>query len=103
MNKYHNIPTTLDNHTFPSKREAARYLELKLLLIAKHIHSLRLQPAYPIVVNNLHVATYYADFTYVDAATGSTVIEDAKGVRTSVYALKKKLVEALYQVQIVEV
>jgi hypothetical protein len=36
-------------------------------------------------------------------ATGETVVEDVKGVRTAVYMLKKKLIKALYNVGIVEV
>ena len=103
MRKYHNVPTTIDNHTFPSKREAARYDELKLLVRANKIHSLILQPSYPLVVNGLHIATYYGDFKYVEVETGKEVTEDVKGMRTSVYQLKKRLVQALYGIEITEV
>lgn len=34
---------------------------------------------------------YIADFVYVEVATGRTVVEDVKGVRTDVYKIKKKL------------
>jgi len=40
---------------------------------------------------------------YKDVATGKDVIEDVKGVRTRDYKLKKKLVEALYEIEIIEI
>ena len=47
--------------------------------------------------------TYYADFRYLDAETGRTVVEDVKGVATPVYKIKKKIIEASYRIEIVEI
>ena len=44
-----------------------------------------------------------SDFRYVDCETGEVVTVDVKGFRTTEYKLKKRLVEALYPVQIVEI
>ena len=44
--KYNAIPTTVDGIRFASKREARRYLELKLLQKAGHISDLELQPRF---------------------------------------------------------
>lgn len=100
--KYHNRHVMQDGHLFQSAKEAARYSELKLLLQAGKIADLILQPCYPLRVNGVLVARYYADFQYMDTETGKMVLEDVKGVRTQVYLLKRKLVKALYAIDIQE-
>jgi hypothetical protein len=102
FNKYRNEPVTVDGHRFQSKREARRYAELKTLEKAGTISNLELQPRFPISVNGVHVCAYYADFCYVDSQ-GRRIVEDAKGLKTPVYRLKKRLVEALYEIVIQEV
>ncbi len=87
--------TPVDSVTFDSKREAARYLELRNLERAGKVHHLELQPKFDCLVKGTHVCTYIADFRYVDDE-GFHVIEDAKGYKTAAYRLKKKLVEALF-------
>lgn len=102
-NKYRAIPTMVDGIRFHSRREAERYGNLKLLLRCKEIANLRLQVEYPIKVNDQHVCTYIADFVYDDLATGQEVVEDAKGMSTPVYRLKKKLLKATQGINIIEV
>ena len=101
--KYRAKPTEVDGITFASKGEAHRYRQLCLRVRAGEIRDLELQPRYPLVVNGVNVGTYVADFRYVETATGETVTEDFKGVRTPVFRLKSKLVRALYGVDVVEV
>ena len=103
MSKFHSKPTTLDGYRFDSMAEARRYGELKLLERAGEITSLELQPKFEIVVEDAHICYYFADFIYWDNATDKWVVEDVKGVRTAVYKLKKKLVEAIYGITITEV
>lgn len=103
MTKYHAIRTVVDGITFASKAEAARYGQLKLLQREHHIDDLKLQPKYKIVVNGKRICTYIADFEYWDCDKAAWVTEDVKGVATPVYRLKKKLVAALFNVEIVEV
>lgn len=100
--KYNNRKTEVDGFVFDSKREANRYLELKLLEAAGEIQDLILQPCFELrVQGGKVVGKYFADFKY---RTGmKVVIEDAKGCRTDVYRLKKKIVEAVYGIKIVEV
>lgn len=93
-NKYRAVKTEVDGITFDSKREAARYMELMLLQKAGEISRLELQPKYDCVVNGHKICTYRADFRYFDAS--NSIVEDVKGMKTPVYRLKKKLVEALY-------
>lgn|ERR1700734_2196951 len=101
--KYGAVKTECDGVTFDSKKEAKRYNELKLLLLAGEIEHLQRQPAFPITVNGVKVGTYKADFSYMEK--GELVIEDVKSepTKTAVYRLKKKLVEAMYGVRITEV
>ena len=98
--KYRNVRTIVDGITFASKKEAKRYVELKLLVKLKAIFNLDLQPRYPLTVNGLNIGTYVADFHYVQNGVG--VVEDVKGVRTSTYRLKAKLMKALYGITIKE-
>lgn len=102
MNKYRNIKARVDGIEFDSRKEANRYCELKLMERAKIISNLELQPKFQIRINATTVCTYIADFRYMDT-DGKTVVEDVKGVKTAVYRLKKKLVKAVYEVDIVEV
>lgn len=46
---------------------------------------------------------YIADFVYTDNATGSTVVEDTKGVRTKEYIIKRKLMLWVHGIRIREV
>lgn len=104
--KYGNKRTIVDGISFSSKREAKRYCELKLLEKCGKISNLRCQARYPLVVKGVKICTYVADFVYHDILTsdiGIRVVEDVKGVKTPAYKLKKKLMLAVYSIEIVEV
>ena len=111
--KYHNRETVVDGHRFASRREAARYGELRLLERAGQIAGLELQPAFVLhapklnsdgeLVRLVSIGKYLADFRYRDLISGLEVVEDAKGVRTPVYRLKSKLIAVEYGITIREV
>lgn len=101
MSKYKAVKTTVDGIEFASKREAARYQQLKLLEKSGEITKLELQPKFPIFIGGKQVFSYLADFQYMDGRR--RVIEDVKGVRTPLYRLKKRCVEAYYGIEIFEV
>lgn len=105
--KFNAKPTVVDGIRFASKAEAKRYQELKLSLKAKRIAHLECQPVFPLIVNGVKVGKYVADFRYVvvpwDYEEPQTIIEDVKGMKTPIYRLKKKMVEAQYGIQITEV
>jgi hypothetical protein len=92
----------VDGHLFPSKREADRYRVLDVWQTTGEISDLRLQVRFPLVAHGADIGTYVADFAYRTSA-GALVVEDAKGVRTEAYRLKKKLFEAQYRIVIQEV
>jgi hypothetical protein len=99
--KYRAIPTVTDGIRFASKREAARYSELRLLEKAGEIASLELQPVYPLTVNGKHVCKMIADFRYLDGGKhGKLTVEDCKGFKTPVFRLKAKLFEAIYGIEL---
>ena len=100
MNKYRNVKTEVDGISFASKAEAARYLELKLLLRAGKISNLEMQPRFRIEVNGFPICTYIGDFQYVE--NGKTIIFDTKGMKTAVYRLKKKLMFAVHGIEVME-
>lgn len=100
----------VDGIRFPSKLQAQRYGELKLLARAGKIRDLWLEVRIPIVVNGMKVCVYVADFRYEELLvskrgempTYRVVVEDAKGVKTAVYQLKKRLMKAVHGITIRE-
>ena len=102
--KYRNKKTVVDGITFDSMAEAARYRTLKAKLDAGEIRELYVQKRFECVVNGQKVCAYVADFSYTNAA-GEFVVEDVKSdpTKTPIYRLKKKLVKALYGIEIFEI
>ena len=86
---------------FDSLREMNRYKELVWLEKAGKISDIRLQVRYKFVHNDVLIGAYVADFVYL--RDGKEVVEDAKGVKTAYYKLKKKMMLAFYDIQINEV
>lgn len=102
ISKYGNVRTVVDEIKFASKREADRYKELQLLLKAGEIGFLKLQVPYELNEGGSYSYKYIADFVYVDARTGATIVEDCKGARTAVYKKKRKLMKKIYGIKILE-
>ena len=123
-NKYRNRKVTVDGITFDSVREAARYRELKLLLLAGEISGLQMQVSFELLpaqyekTTAVYVkgpkkgqqkpgkciekpVTYIADFVYWQG--GKQIVEDTKGVRTKDYIIKRKLMLHIYGIRIREV
>lgn len=103
MNKYHAKPTVVDGRRFASRKEAARYCELRLLERAGQIRDLQTQVPFELIPKTRHgrAVRYVADFVYWEGER--KIVEDAKGVRTPVYKLKKRLMAELLGIEITEV
>ena len=110
--KYHARKVTVDGITFASRKEAARYQELRLLERAGAISDLRLQERFELIpsqrINGKVVerpVSYVADFVYTE--DGATVVEDVKGYTKSraydVFVIKRKLMLEKHGIQIREV
>ena len=114
-NKYHATKVQIDGIWFDSQREAARYQELKFLVVAGEIAALEVHPGFPLMVPDLTtegapfvfhtIGWYHADFQYRNLRTGNVVVEDVKSnpTRTEAYKLRKKFVEAQYSIVIAEI
>ncbi|MCK5020766.1 MAG: DUF1064 domain-containing protein [Candidatus Peribacteraceae bacterium] len=116
-NKYNAKKTVVDGIKFDSIKESVRYQELKMLQRAGVIRGLELQPRYNVVINGHKICYYLADFRYFDNEKGREVVEDVKAMPKTakaqkafkgtgawrIYRIKKKLVEALYPIVIIEV
>lgn len=103
--KYHNQPKTVNGYRFDSKREADRYQELLLLEKAGEIRSLQCDKRYlhyKLIVCDRLVSRYTPDFRYFK--DGAFVIEDVKSgpTRTQAYIIRKKLMRAIYGIEILE-
>ena len=106
--KYHSRKQTIDGYVFASKREAQRYLELKMLEKAGEISDLELQKRFELIPSQRiggkvveRPCYYVCDFAYCEG--GKQVIEDAKGMKTEVYKIKKKLMLYKYGISVREV
>ncbi len=104
--KFGAVRTTIDGISFASKAEAQRYAELTLLAKAGVITGLTMQPKFPLAAHHRDrgasmIGLYIADFAYV--RDGDMVIEDVKGMRTSIYNWKKKHFEWQYGIRITEI
>lgn len=95
------MKTVVDGRTFDSKREASVYLRLKAEQLAGRISGLRCQVRFPLRVGGIRVATYVADFVLI--RQGRREVIDVKGVSTAAYKLKKRLMKALFGIDIIEV
>jgi hypothetical protein len=105
--KFNNVKSEIDGHTFDSNKEAEFYGSLKIKKNAGLIKDFKMQVQYDILVNNIHIAYYYLDFK-IENNDGSFEYIDIKGkdkksnkfIKTGVFALKKRLVEAIYHIKI---
>jgi hypothetical protein len=108
--KYHNKPTSVGAETYRSKREAKRHQELLLLERAGQAAGVVREVPF-VLAPGVHIAgeprarpalRYFADFVY-STADGRMVVEDAKGVQTAVYRLKKHLMKSVHNIDVMEV
>jgi hypothetical protein len=102
--KYGNQKVEFDGHVFDSKKEMRRYIFLRARLVKGEITDLELQREYPLVVRGEDCGSYFADFVYKE--NGETVVEDVKSPATrkiSKYRLKKRLMKAIWNIEIKEV
>ena len=108
--KFNNVKSEIDGHTFDSIKESEYYGSLKIKKNAGLIKDFQMQVQYDILVNNIHIAYYYLDFL-IENNDGSFEYIDIKGkdkksnkfIKTGVFALKKRLVEAIYHIKIIMV
>lgn len=123
MSKYHSRKVTKDGECFDSVREYRRWCELVLLEKAGLLTDLQRQVKYVLIPtqterfprfssktgkrlqDGIRVAekevSYFADFVY--QKDGKCVVEDAKGIRTDAYIIKRKLMRYIHGIKVQEV
>lgn len=122
QNKYRNTKTIVDGIEFDSRKEAARYKELKLLETAGEISNLEMQVKFVLIPTQREPdfvgvrggikkgkviekeCSYLADFVYI--RDGEVIVEDVKGYKNgsayNIFKIKRKLMLYLYGIKIVE-
>ena len=109
FNKFGAQPTTVDGIRFDSLREARRWGELRLMEKAGEIVDLRRQVPVelqgrdgPLLTRTGRCMRLTIDFAYTDSRSGLTIYEDAKGMPTRDYEVRRA-VAAAQGVNILEV
>lgn len=118
-NKYNNKKTVIDGITYDSKKEAKRHRELLLLESSGAIQNLQRQVKYILIPSQREPdivgakggirkgkviereCAYIADFVYEQ--DGETVVEDTKGMKTTDYIIKRKLMLYRHNIRIREI
>ena len=95
--KYGNRKAVIDGITFDSKKEAQR--EYTNEIYEKGPNKGRFKPGKLLE----RKCSYVADFVYWDLENNCMVVEDAKGMRTKEYIIKRKLMLYEYGIRIKEV
>lgn len=119
MSKFKSKRIEYNGMTFDSKKELRRYNELKVLERIGQINNLQRQVKYVLIPtqrteNKIGArgglikgkllekeCSYYADFVYEE--NGETVVEDVKGMRTTEYVIKRKLMLYVHHIRIKEI
>lgn len=98
---------TVDGIEHDSKKEAARWQELNLMLRARLIEDLQRQVRFELIPkqDGERACTYIADFVYIDRKTGEKIVEDVKSpaTRTEAYRIKRKLMLFVHGIRIKEI
>ena len=95
--------TIVDGITFDSKWESERYGQLKAMERGGIVTDLELQVKYDIVIKDIKICKYIADFVYKEESPDGKIkeiVEDAKGFETPEFKLKKKLMKAVHNIDI---
>lgn len=118
-NKYNSQQITLGEEKFDSIKEYHRFCELSMMEKAGLISDLKRQVKFILIPTQREPDTigkrggikkgkllekevaYYADFVYY--MDGFTVVEDTKGMRTTDYILKRKLMLYVHGIKIQEI
>lgn len=119
--KYGNRKLKFGENTFDSMKEYYRYLDLLQMEKEGKIKELQRQVKYLLIPAQREPSTigarggikkgkllerevaYYADFVYRLADTDTLVVEDTKGVRTTEYILKRKMMLFFHGIRIKEI
>lgn len=102
--KYRNTRVEFNGKRYDSQREANEAAKLQALARAGKIRDYQEQKRIVLVPGNgkLRPIVYVADFYFVDL-DGTPHVLDAKGFKTQVYRLKKRLAALMLRIEIEEI
>ncbi len=99
--KYGNTRVLFEDTWFDSKKELARFLQLRMLEKVGEITGLIYHPdPYELNPGGTYSLKYEPDFTYY--RKGEFIVEDCKGYRTKIYLKKRGLMEKVHNIKIYE-
>ena len=102
-NKYFAKKTVAMGLKFDSRWEAERWGQLKAMERAGIVTQLERQVKYELSINDVKICNYIADFRYLleeENGLSKLVVEDAKGILTAEFKLKKKMMKAIHGIDI---
>ena len=97
--KYRAQPVHTDEGYFASKREYRHWLALKQRQLDGQIRGLERQVRFRLEIGGQKICDYVADAVYFEG--NKRIVADAKGVETDVFKLKRKLMKALLNIDVV--
>ncbi len=98
--KYRNKKVVYNGIKYDSIKEGLRGLELHQLQKDGKISELKTQVPFKFELNGVKICKYVADFQYVQ--NGKLITEDVKGFKTATYKLKRKMMKAFYNIEVLE-
>ena len=100
-NKYGAKRTVIDGVLFDSKAEATYYTALKMREKAGEVSAVELQRPFSLLgPKGELICTYKADFCFWDHKADRFRVVDVKGVETSVFKLKRKMMRILLGIEV---
>ena len=107
-NKFGAIKTTYNGVIYDSKKESEYAYKLDLLRKANgndRVIEVERQIKYSVDVEGKHICNYYLDFkvTYPNRVEHVDIKGLKSGASYQIFRLKKKLIEALYKIEIIEI
>lgn len=99
-NKYSAKKVRTDEGVFDSQIEYRRWCELRVMEREGLIRNLERQIPFDLVVNGVKIGKFTADHRWTDAETGRVVVEDVKGMIARDFPLRKKLMLAIYGIDV---
>ena len=102
-NKYFAKKTLAFGLKFDSKWESERWGQLKAMEKAGVVTELERQVRYTLSINDIKICDYVADFRYLqqgEDGLSKLIVEDAKGVLTPEFKLKKRMMKAIHNIDI---
>lgn len=104
--KYMAKKTEYNGHMYDSQKEANHARKLDIKFSRNEIKSWKRQVRMKIEVSGMHICDYICDFV-VTGLNGQETYEDVKGYKKGqayqMFSLKKKLIKAIYDIDIIEI